>query len=144
MKEISYREFQKQMCKLKGEDWLVYGRGGEIVGKWIAGIRIARHEEELEEEDVALPDNNARQDIEKRKSFLELRRKFGAGEFTGAKEVGGEYESVNLPKSENCGICESLHIVGYWSGWNEGEEVFDMPICRKCGAGKVGVKFKQI
>lgn len=144
MKEISYREFQKQMCKLKGEDWLVYGRGGEIVGQWTAGTRVARQEEEegeaMPDKNIALCQTTGEDLLSKSKNNMEKFLKRVPAEI----EVGGEYEGVGFPKLENCIKCGSVHVVGYWSGWEDGEEFVDLAVCKRCAVGKSGIKFKQI
>lgn len=134
MKEIKLREFQEGLYKVKGEDWLVYGRGGEIVGRWTAGVEDAKQEEtveeSVEEEFAEQAKSDAKQDLlSKGKSNMEeFLKKAARVEYTEGMEV------------EWCEKCKGVEAVYLWNGWEEGEEYVDYKLCGKCGFKKPGTK----
>ena len=139
MIELRLREFQRGFCKLKEEEILVYGKGGEIIGKWVPSDKInndvGQASVKEESEFVGQKISNVGQkvsDIEKAKSNMD---KFLA-----------RFEEEEEEDVEICGKCQHVGIYGYWSGWNEvlGEEIVDMPVCLRCAKMvKVGIKIKE-
>ena len=107
--------------------------GGEVIGKWTAGVRVARQEEEEEE---AMPDKVCQTN----KEDLLSKAKNNMEKFLNRVEPE-EDEGIK----EECGKCGGVGVVGYWSGWNEemGEEIVDMGVCKRCAVGKSGIKYKQ-
>lgn len=142
MIEIKYREFQRRFCELRGEEMTVYGKGGEVIGRWTPGVKMGSdvgHAEEGEETGVvgqvssSLPDKD-----EKREKFEELKKRFEG------KLEDEEVEEREVVKEEYCGKCKNKGVVGYWNGYNDvlGEEILNMPVCSRCAkACKVGIKY---
>jgi hypothetical protein len=140
MIEIKYREFQRRFCELRGEEMMVYGKGGEVVGHWVPGVKVGKgvgHVEGSEEVEVVGQDiGNVSDKDEKRERFEELKRRI-----EGREEEMEEREEV---KEEYCGKCKNKGVVGYWNGYNDvlGEEILNMPVCSRCAkVCKVGIKY---
>lgn len=149
MKEIKLREFQEGLYRLKGEDWVVYGRGGEIIGRWTAGAGDAKQEEdEVEAISEVLLSKEEIAKQEKKERFNKLKALFDAGKTV--KEIKGEItvhddgtmenEILSVEEVLRCKKCGKGEAIYYWSAWEDGEEYKDYPLCGKCGFRKPGIK----
>lgn len=117
---------------------MVYGKGGEVIGRWTPGVKMGSdvgHAEESGEEEFVGQEVEKVSDMdEKKRRFLELKNKFEKKE-----EVKIEEEIY-----EECGKCKNKGVVGYWNGYNDvlGEEILNMPVCSRCAkVCKVGIKY---
>lgn len=142
MIEIKYREFQRRFCELRGEEMMVYGKGGEVIGRWTPGVKMGSdvgHAEESGEEEFVGQEVEKVSDMdEKRKKFEELKKRFEG------KLEAEEVEEREVVKEESCGKCKNKGVVGYWNGYNDvlGEEILNMPVCSRCAkVCKVGIKY---
>lgn len=155
MERISYREFQRGFCKYKMGEYLVYGRGGEVVGHWIPGGKVSDKLEEgdVEEEyeelgpEVAadlsdkqeeMSDKEEMEKEEKRRTFEALKERFGGDKPRGVSDNLSDIKlsarSLSVMDEEEGKRC--IRCGGMSDGVAQTEDstgrIDDHPVCGGC------------